>query len=129
MTTAGAGATLHLVASPVVFFEVLGSDGDSLRAFYHELFDWKIDPMPPPMDYGMVAAGGEGGIEGGIGSAHGQGHATFYVQTDDPQAALDRSQQLGGTTIMPPTELPSGGVIALLADPEGHTVGLFKPAA
>ena len=119
------------MANPVVFFEVLGSDGDALRGFYHELFDWKIDRMPPPMDYGMVAPGGEGGIEGGIGTAPGggTGHATFYVHADDPQAVLDRSQELGGSTIQPPTELPGGGVIALLADPEGHTIGLYKPAA
>ena len=118
------------MANPVVFFEVLGSDGESLRSFYHDLFDWKIDRMPPPMDYGMVAPGGEGGIEGGIGAAPegGSGHSTFYVQTDDPQAALDRSEELGGRTVHAPTRLPSGGVIALLADPEGHTIGLFKPA-
>ncbi len=27
----------------VVHFEVIGKDGDKLRAFYGELFDWQID--------------------------------------------------------------------------------------
>jgi predicted enzyme related to lactoylglutathione lyase len=68
----------------------------------------------------------DGGIGGGIGeSPDGAGHVTFYVDTDDPQATLDRAEQLGGTTIMPVTELPQV-TIAMFADPEGHVVGLAK---
>jgi predicted enzyme related to lactoylglutathione lyase len=52
-------------------------------------------------------------------------HVTFYVGADDPQAVLDRAEQLGGKTIMPVTELPQV-TIALFADPEGHVVGLAK---
>jgi len=55
----------------------------------------------------------------------GNGHVTFYVDTDDPQAMLDKAEQLGGTTIMPVTELPQV-TIAMFADPEGHVVGLAK---
>ena len=114
---------------PVVFFEVLGRDGTALRSFYAELFDWKIDTMSEPTDYGMVARE-DGGIDGGVGKAPdgGQGHAIFYVHTDDPQGTLDRASELGGSVVMPPFELPGGGLIALLADPEGHTVGLYRPA-
>ena len=50
---------------------------------------------------------------------------TFYVGADDPQAMLDRAEQLGGKTILPVTELPEV-TIALFADPEGHVVGLAK---
>ena len=48
---------------------------------------------------------------------------TFYVGTDDPQASLDKAVALGGTVIMPVTELPQV-TIALFADPEGHVIGL-----
>ena len=57
--------------------------------------------------------------------ADGNGHVTFYVGTDDPQATLDKAEQLGGKTILPVTELPEV-TIALFADPEGHVVGLAK---
>ena len=38
---------------------------------------------------------------------------------------LDKAEALGGKTIMPVTELPQV-TIALLADPEGHVIGISK---
>ena len=113
----------------VIFFEVVGKDGAALRSFYRELFGWEISEVPGDLDYGMVAREGSG-IEGGIGATPdgGAGHTTFYVDTPDPQATLDRAESLGANALLQPTELPGGGVIALLADPEGHPVGLYKPA-
>lgn len=118
------------MASPVIFFEVLGGNGGALRSFYSNLFDWKFTEMDGPMDYGMVA-GGDGGIQGGVGSAPAgmNHHVTFYVGTDDVSGSLERVASLGGSVVLPATELPSGGIIGLFADPEGHTVGLYKPAA
>ena len=79
------------------------------------------------MGYALVAAE-DGGIAGGIGAAQGDdpGHVTFYVQADDPQAALDRAGQLGGKTLMPVTKVNDQIDIALFADPEGHVVGIVK---
>jgi uncharacterized protein len=117
------------MSNSVVFFEVVGEDGAALRSFYGELFGWAIDEVSGPMDYGLVNSE-DAGIEGGIGATvhGGTGHTTFYVQSEDPQAMLTRAEGLGAKTLLPPTELPGGGVIALLADPEGHPVGLSKPA-
>ena len=111
--------------NPVVHFEVVGKDLEKLQAFYGDLFGWKTQEMPG-MNYAMVEKEGEG-IAGGIGqSQDGSSHVTFYVQTDDPQGALDRAEALGGRTVMPVTEIPGAVTIALLADPEGHVVGLVK---
>jgi predicted enzyme related to lactoylglutathione lyase len=117
------------MSHPVTFFEVVGNDGAGLRCFYGKLFGWKINEVPAPMDYGMVARE-DAGIEGGIGATAdgGPGHTTFYVESDDPQATLSRAVELGASTRLAPTELPGGGVIALLADPDGHPVGLYRPA-
>jgi predicted enzyme related to lactoylglutathione lyase len=116
--------------NPVIFFEVVGKDGAALRSFYGELFGWRINDVPAPMDYGMVASE-DAGIQGGIGATPdgGTGHTTFYVESEDPETTLARAEQLGARTLLAPTELPGGGVIALLADPEDHPVGLYKPAA
>jgi uncharacterized protein len=115
--------------NPVIFFEVVGKDGAALRNFYGELFGWRINEVPGPMDYGMVASE-DAGIDGGIGATPdgGPGHTTFYVESADPQATLERAESLGARKLLLPTELPGGGVIALLADPEGHPIGLYKPA-
>jgi predicted enzyme related to lactoylglutathione lyase len=110
---------------PVVHFEVAGKDLASLQKFYAELFGWKTQKVAGDMPYAMVEKEGDG-IGGGIGEApNGQGHVTFYVGTDDPQATLDKAEQLGGKTILPVTELPQV-TIAMFADPEGHVIGLAK---
>src|SRR6476659_1976428 len=92
------GRTSHQeakMANPVVHFEVMGGDGPALQSFYRDVFGWKVDANNP-MNYGIVDNGGEG-INGGIsGSPDGTSHATFYVQVDDPQAALDQIEKLGG---------------------------------
>jgi len=108
----------------VGWFEVLGKDRAELHSFYSGLFDWNIDDNPE-MKYGMVQA--EGGIPGGIGEAPdgGPGHVTFYVNVDDVSASAMKAEELGGKTVMPATDMPQV-TIALIADPEGHVVGLMK---
>jgi predicted enzyme related to lactoylglutathione lyase len=113
------------MAHPVIHFEVLGADAAGLQSFYSAAFDWSIDANNP-MNYGMVAAG-EGGIGGGVGpSMDGASMVTFYVQVDDLQAALDRIAELGGSTVMPPMDVPGGPSIALFTDPAGNKIGLVK---
>jgi predicted enzyme related to lactoylglutathione lyase len=65
---------------------------------------------------------------GGIGPdpSGGQGHVTWYVQSDDLQADLDKAESLGGRTVMPPMDPMPGTSIALFTDPEGHVIGLVK---
>jgi predicted enzyme related to lactoylglutathione lyase len=121
------------MASPVLWFEVTGKDGKALRKFYSELFGWKIGAGDPTsgFDYGLVEPG-YGGLPGGIGSSPdgSNGHATFYVEVDDPSAMLARAEQLGGKTIMPEAEVPSMNLrFAYFVDPEGHIVGLSNNAA
>ena len=77
------------------------------------------------MGYGMLIQP-ENGIGGGVGQAQeGDGHVTFYVEADDPQAALDSIEKLGGKTVVPVTEMEMV-TFALFADPEGHVVGIVK---
>lgn len=114
------------MGNPVVYFEILGKDAAQLGTFYGELFGWKVN-ADNPMNYGLVDTGVEGAIGGGIGQAQeGPGHVTFYVEVDDPQAYLDRAERLGGKTVVPVTEIPNMVTFALLADPEGHMVGIVK---
>ena len=112
---------------PVVHFEINANDSKKLGGFYSELFDWKID-FNNPMGYGMVDAGGETGIGGGIGQSDGQAprYVTVYVQVDDLQASLDKAEKLGGKTIVPPTEIPETVTFAMIQDPEGNFIGLLK---
>ena len=113
------------MGNPVKWFEVTGRDGDALQRFYSELFDWKLDTNNP-MNYGIVDTGG--GIGGGVGQTTdgSAGATTFYVETDDVAAHLKRAEAAGGSIVLAETEVMQGTVIGLLADPEGHLVGLLK---
>jgi predicted enzyme related to lactoylglutathione lyase len=118
---------------PVIHFEVMGRDGEQLRSFYADLFDWTID-ADNPLGYGIVQretnfedvgiGGGIGGIPDGM-----SGHVTFYVEVPDIEAALAQVEKLGGTRLMGPTEVQPGVELGQFSDPEGHMVGLLKGAA
>ena len=113
--------------NPVVHFEIMAAENlGRVRAFYADVFGWKIDAANP-MNYGLVDTGGEG-IRGGIGRPmHGGSYATFYVAVEDLAAALRKVEAQGGKTIMPPTDIPGDEVsIAMFHDPAGNLVGLVK---
>jgi uncharacterized protein len=109
---------------PVVWFEVMGKDIEKLQSFYAELFAWRIDGKNPR--YGMVEPV-EQGIPGGIGQSDGPSDdgVRFYVQSSDLAGTLARAEKLGGKTVMAPTKLMEV-TIAMLADPEGHLIGLVQ---
>jgi hypothetical protein len=110
-----------------VHFEVIGRDGKRLQDFFSGLFGWTIDANNP-MSYGMVDAN-EAGIGGGIAAGPDGGHVTFYVEVDDLAACLKKAVSLGGKTVQEPMAVPGGPEIAMLADPEGHVIGLVKAGA
>jgi predicted enzyme related to lactoylglutathione lyase len=113
----------HIMAQPVVHFEIHGKDGKKLQDFYGKLFDWNVDSNNP-MSYGMVAAG-EGGIGGGITQSEAP-MVTFYINVPDVGAALKKAESLGAKTVMPPMAVPGGPEIAQFSDPEGNVIGLSK---
>ncbi len=52
---------------------------------------------------------------------------TFYTQVDGPAEYLSKAEKLGGTTVVPPTEIPYFGVTcAFFAGHERHVVGPSK---
>jgi predicted enzyme related to lactoylglutathione lyase len=122
------------MGQPVVHFEVIGKDGDKLRSFYSDLFDWKIN-SDNPMNYGIVDresnVNADGiGIGGGIGGyPEAPSHITFYVEVPDVEAALSKAESLGGSRVMGPDVVTEGVEIGLFTDPEGQVVGVIKSAS
>jgi predicted enzyme related to lactoylglutathione lyase len=116
---------------PVVHFEITGRDGEKLRSFFSELFDWQTQDVG--QGYSIVPREGHLNADGvGIGGGIAQGpegydgHVTFYVEVPDVDAALAKAESLGGTRMMGPAEPMEGVEIGLFTDPEGHVVGVVK---
>jgi hypothetical protein len=118
------------MSNPVVWFEVLGNDGEALRRFYGGLFGWTFD-VEAPTGYGVVAPKDGRGIPGGVAAAPpGAGpRVTFYVACADVAQSLARAVALGGKAVMPVEAIPNGKRIAAFADPEGHVIGLVSESA
>jgi predicted enzyme related to lactoylglutathione lyase len=107
-----------------VHFEIAGPDVDQLGDFYARLFGWRMQPIPGA-DYTLVDTAAGSGINGGIApSQDADGAVTFYIETDDMQAALDKINLLGGKTETPITELAGMVTYARFSDPDGLLVGL-----
>jgi uncharacterized protein len=110
--------------APVVHFEIGCKDLAKARKFYGPLFAWEfqehgtaamVAPTPP-------------GIGGHLNSLGHEPHTyvTFYVMVDDLKATLEKAAKMGGTTVVPPTEVPGMGHFAWMRDPEGNVIGLWK---
>jgi uncharacterized protein len=115
------------MGQPVIHFEIGCKDREKTERFFSSLFGWQIQPAGPAS---MINTGSETGIQGHISSlGHEPYHyTTFYVQVDDVQKYLDQATSLGGKMVVPPVEIPTG-TFAWFADPEGNTIGLWKPKA
>jgi uncharacterized protein len=113
------------MGQPVVHFEIGCKDIPRTQEFYAKLFDWSIQPAGPAA---MIETGGTGGIQGHITALGHEpyNYVTVYVEVDDIPAYLAKAEQLGGKKLVGPIEIPTGS-FAWMADPEGTTIGLFKP--
>jgi predicted enzyme related to lactoylglutathione lyase len=114
------------------WFEVMGPDPAALVSFYSELFGWTEKPYDIPgemgnMKYSEMDTGNERGIHGGIGNnPMGATYVTVYAVSGDLAASVAKAEELGGKTIMPPTDIPGGPKVAMIADPQGHVFGFFS---
>ena len=111
---------------PVMYFEVAGKDGAALTDFYANLFAWDV-AVDQDTGYAFVD-GVTPGVGGGIATTSdgSRGHVTVYVGTPDVTATLDKAGSLGGSTVMPRTVVSEHITVGLLADPEGHLIGLVE---
>jgi predicted enzyme related to lactoylglutathione lyase len=103
------------MSQPVVHFEIGCLDQIRTVAFFSDLFGWKMQAAGPAT---MINTGSSSGIQGHITNL---GH----VEVDDVQAYLDKVEKLGGKTVVPPVEIPTG-TFAWFSDPGGNTIGLWK---
>jgi len=123
----------------IAYFEIPADNVDRAKHFYHALLGWKIAPTKTPMDPAMVKTMEYQDINTGdpkegtmsMGGMYrrqmGEGIMN-YVVVDDIDKVLARVEKLGGKIIRPKWEIPSVGMVAIIADSEGNGIGIWKPA-
>jgi hypothetical protein len=128
------------MGQPVVHFEIIGPDAETLRTFYGSLFAWEFDTdvsvaeeVSQAGNYGFVdryTTDDGTGIRGGVGGGEGYpGHTIFYVGVPSVENALRQAERLGGTRVMGPARNPGTDlVVGHFRDPEGNVIGVAGPA-
>jgi len=113
----------ELMAHPVIHAEIRSADPDATRAFFADLFGWSYSDGAYP-GYTFVDTGAEQALPTAISPLQGDGDdVLFFVSVDDVDAALEKAQALGGSIVQPRQEVP-GVSFGVLADAQGHRVGV-----
>lgn len=129
---AHSGAAIVGELGSATWSELGTSDPGAARAFYKQVFGWEAEPKPGPTSYTEWRF--EDGVRAGgmyrLGSEMGPipSYWGVYFRVADCDDTVQGSNQAGGTTVVPPTELPGGGRFAMLNDPAGAMFGVVELA-
>ena len=125
------GAGLVNAAGALCWNDLGTPDVDAAKAFYGGLFGWTFDEASEqdPMQYTTIRNG-----ETTNGSVHLQGELErgtlpswlAYFATADLEVTNSKLSELGGRVIVEPLEVPAGGRVSVVTDPQGAAFGLFK---
>jgi predicted enzyme related to lactoylglutathione lyase len=109
---------------PVIHAEIRSADPDATRRFFAELLEWKVAAEGAFPGYTFIDTGAADGPATAIGPRQGaEDEVLFFVGVEDVAATLARAAELGGAIVQPAQEVP-GVTFGVLADPQGHKVGV-----
>jgi len=111
--------------------ELCSRDLEGSKKFYKELLGWEMEETPMQEGrYTVLKAGGEavGGIMPMPASVPEMvpTHWATYVTVSDVDAVAKKAQDLGGTMIVPPTDIPGVGRFSTFQDPQGGVINVIK---
>jgi hypothetical protein len=129
----GAHKGAELVNEPGSFSwnELNTRDPDGAKAFYTAVFGWEMvdQDMGGGMVYTEIRL--DGATVAGILDMRGRvpdmvpAHWLVYFTVEDTDASVSKAQELGGTVMVPPTDIPPGR-FAVVADPQGGAFAVIK---
>lgn len=114
-----------------VWFELITAKAEKAKAFYPEVFGWKVEPMEMPggITYPLLKVGDA--ATGGFAPPPKDGippHWVSYVSVADVDATAKKVIANGGKSLMDAFDVPGVGRMQPVADAEGAAFFLFKSA-
>jgi uncharacterized protein len=113
--------------------ELLTSDAAAAKDFYADLFGWTYDdlPLPDGGTYTMVLNDGKrvAGLHQPSEENAGPPAWLSYVTVEDADAAAERANELGATTLAGPFDVMDAGRMAVLQDSQGAVFAVWQPRA
>ncbi|HTL80941.1 MAG TPA: zinc ribbon domain-containing protein [Bacteroidia bacterium] len=111
-------------------FDMSADDPDRAMKFYNELFGWKFNLLPGPMNYYLIETkdlNGKTAIGGGMSkrTEHQQG-VVNYIGVSSIDESIQKVKQLGGKIVQEKQAVPGYGMLAVCLDTENNLFGLFQ---
>lgn len=107
-----------------VHFEIPTDDLERAKKFYAELFGWKIERYPGPMEYWMITTTNEKGekaVDGGMMQRQNpQQPITNYIGIPSIDEYAVKVEKLGGKVVVPKMAVPGIGYFAVCLDTENN---------
>jgi predicted enzyme related to lactoylglutathione lyase len=116
--------------SRIVWYELLTTDPKAAISFYSEVVGWKTQPFEDDYVMWVGSQGPLGGVMLLPEPAKKMGappHWTSHVQVADVEASIAKVRSLDGRVYLEPTDIPKVGRFAVVADPQGASINVFKP--
>jgi predicted enzyme related to lactoylglutathione lyase len=110
--------------------ELSTSDVHKALAFYEKTFGYQHDTMDMPDGAYYIFKIGDQRGHAGLYKASMAAQPTLwtpYVRVADTDAAVAKAKGLGATVVVPPTDVPHVGRLAIFVDPQGATIAVMKP--
>ena len=119
-----------LVPGSVSWTELMTTDVKGAQEFYGKIFDWTFEEEnSEEMDYVLVKNSQGTTVAGIVGTPPEAGetppHWASYITVKDVHAVAKMVPELGGTILLPPTEVPNIGTFAVIQDPQGAVISVF----
>lgn len=114
----------------VVHFDVPADLPERAKKFYAALFGWRFISPPGHAGYSLVETSdteGRPGIGGGLGMRGDPSQEiTIYFGVFSVREHAETVVREGGTIVVPYTEVPGFGALAICRDTEGNRFGLWE---
>jgi predicted enzyme related to lactoylglutathione lyase len=119
-----------------VWYELMTTDPSAAIAFYTHVIGWKTQPFD---DVGGTPYTMWVGSHGPLGGAlklpeeaakmGAPPHWMAHVEVGDVDATVAKARKLDARVHVEPRDIPKVGRFAVIADPQGPSLSVFKPAA
>ena len=118
-----------------IWYELITPDPKGAKDFYEAVVGWDVDAeaLPGPVEYRMIKRS-DGGNAGGVlrltedmASRGARPVWLGYVGVDDVDRTIAQIEASGGKVLMPGSDVPEVGRIAMVADAQGAPFYVMKP--
>lgn len=119
----------------IMHFDIPADDVEKLKRFYENVFGWKIEKTPGPVDYWLIytvpvdeqGKPTEMGVNGGMMKReHSEQKITNYVLVESVDEYAKKIEDAGGKIIVPKMAVPSMGYWAYFTDPDGNVLAIWE---